>query len=100
MVLFQLTIAGGASLNMVGKHTQLVAHKVIGDNTGRMTARQGQVYSSTQTRVVQEFSILAQRLSGVALPLVVNCRGIDVIVKGIYYISTDQQSQHFCLIPY
>ena len=67
---------------MVGKYAQLVAHKAVGDNTGRLTIRQAQVYFSTETRVLQEYSILAQRKSGVALPRVVNCRGIDVVLKG------------------
>ena len=67
---------------MVGKFAQLVAKKAIGDNTGRLTVRQAQVYFSTESRVLQEYSILAQRRSGVALPRVVNCRGIDVMLKG------------------
>ena len=67
---------------MVGRQTQLLAHEVIGDNSGRMTVRQEQLYLSTQSRVIQEFSILAQRQSSVALPLMVNCRGVDVVIKG------------------
>ena len=67
---------------MVGRQTQLLAHEVIGDNSGRMTVRQEQLYLSTQSRVIQEFSILSQRLSSVALPLMVNCRGVDVVIKG------------------
>ena len=66
----------------MGQYAQVVAHEAIGDNSGRLTVRRDQVYYSTQSRVVQEYSILAQRFSGVALPLVVNCRGIDVLVKG------------------
>ena len=80
----QLSILGGSSLNLVGLYAQVVAHEAIGDNSGRITLRREQVYYSTQTRVVQEYSILAQRLSGVALPLVVNCRGVDVKLKGNY----------------
>ena len=78
-----MSIIGGSSLNMVGKYAQIVTHEAIGDNTGRMTVRQSQVYYSTQSRVIQEYAILAQRLSGVALPVVVNCRGVDVLVKGM-----------------
>ena len=78
----QLSILGGSSLNLVGLYAQVIAHEAIGDNSGRITLRREQVYYSTQTRVVQEYSILAQRLSGVALPLVVNCRGVDVKLKG------------------
>ena len=79
---FQLSIIGGSSLNLVGKFAQMVAHKAVGDNSGRLTIRQAQVYFSTESRVLQEYSILAQRRSGVALPQVVNCRGIDVLIKG------------------
>ena len=84
-----MSILGGSSLNLVGPYAQLVAHEAIGDNSGRLTLRQEQVYFSTQARVVQEYSILAQRLSGVALPRVVNCRGIDVFVKGTDLIFID-----------
>ena len=93
---FQLSILGGSSLNLVDPYAQIVAHEAIGDNSGRLTLRQDQVYYSTQTRVVQEYSILAQRLSGVALPKVVNCRGIDVFVKGITFIIMCVFS--FCMI--
>ena len=91
LLFLQLSILGGSSLNLVGLYAQVVAHEAIGDNSGRITLRREQVYYSTQTRVVQEYSILAQRLSGVALPLVVNCRGVDVKLKGNYY-TTDTQS--------
>ena len=73
---------------MEGLYAQVIAHKAIGDNSGRLTLRRGQVYYSTQSRVVQEYSILAQRLSGVALPLLVNCRGVDVKLKGINWATT------------
>ena len=73
---------------MVGRDVQLLAEEVIGDNTGRLTARQAQEYISTQSRVVQEFSVLAQRLSWVQFPDVVNCRGVDVLVKGINFMHS------------
>ena len=82
MLLFQVSILGGASLNMEGDYSQIVAAEVIGDNSGRATVRRTQVYMNTQNRVLQEFSILGQRESAVALPMVVNCRGIDILNKG------------------
>ena len=85
ILFIQLSILGGSSLNLVGLYAQVIAHEAIGDNSGRLTLRRGQVYYSTQSRVVQEYSILAQRLSGVALPLLVNCRGVDVKLKGNNY---------------
>ena len=62
----------------------MVAHEAVGDNTGRFTARPAQVYFNTQSRVLQEYSFLVQQMAGIALPQVVNCRGVDVVIKGKY----------------
>ncbi|KAK3576662.1 hypothetical protein CHS0354_004947 [Potamilus streckersoni] len=85
----EVHILGGASLNLEsdsnkGTPVKLVAHKVFGDNTGRLTVRHGQTYESTQDRVLQEFAILSQRHSSVSLPLTVDCRKIDLVIKGSF----------------
>lgn len=69
-------------MNLDGADMNLTAHEVTGDDTGRLTARRSQMYNNTQSRVLQTFGILSQRESSINLPLELDCRGIDLYVKG------------------
>jgi len=60
----------------------LTAHEIEGDDTGRVTARRTQRYENTQARVLQTIGILSQRESSVNLPPELDCRGIDMYIKG------------------
>jgi len=60
----------------------LTAHEIEGDDTGRVTARRTQRYENTQARVLQTIGILGQRESSVNLPPELDCRGIDMYIKG------------------
>ena len=60
----------------------LIGHEVIGDGTGRITLRQTQIYENTASRDQQTSALLAQRESSVNLPPELNCRGIDMYIKG------------------
>ncbi|XP_060557569.1 uncharacterized protein LOC132717977, partial [Ruditapes philippinarum] len=81
----KLEILGGASLNLDNANMKLTAHQVYGDDTGRVTLRRSQTYNNTQDRVLQTFGILTQRESSLNLPLELDCRGIDMYVKGYFH---------------
>lgn len=82
----QMDILGGASLNMDGANMNLTAHQVEGDKTGRVTLRKSQTYENTESRIQQKFGILSQRESDVNLPPEMNCRGIDMYIKGRIFV--------------
>lgn len=77
-----MDILGGASLNLDGADMSLTAHEIEGDDTGRVTLRKSQTYENTESRVLQTIGILSQRESSVNLPPELDCRGIDMYIKG------------------
>ncbi|KAL4226615.1 hypothetical protein ACF0H5_014598 [Mactra antiquata] len=78
----QFDILGGASLNLDGTDMSVTVHDQLGDDTGRIKLRSSQMFESTESRVLQTFGILAQRDSYVNLPPELDCRGIDMYIKG------------------
>jgi hypothetical protein len=60
----------------------LIAHEIEGDDTGRVTLRRTQTYENTEDRVLQTIGVLSQRDSSVNLPPELDCRGIDMYIKG------------------
>lgn len=74
---------GGASLNLDGQDMSLTAHEIEGDDTGRLTLRKTQTYENTESRVLQTIGVLSQRESSVNLPPELDCRGIDMYIKGM-----------------
>jgi hypothetical protein len=77
-----MDILGGASLNLEDADMSLTVHEVIGDGTGRITLRQTQTFENTASRDQQTSALLAQRNSNTNLPPELNCRGIDMYIKG------------------
>lgn len=61
----------------------LTAHEIAGDDTGRVSLRRTQTYENTESRVLQTIGILSQRESNVNLPPELDCRGIDMYIKGL-----------------
>ena len=61
----------------------LFVHEVDGDNTGRATARRAQSIKTDLDRALMEFSVLTQRESELQLPPSIDCREIDLYIKGM-----------------
>ena len=62
----------------------MIAHELKGDKMGRITIRKGQHLDMTQERALLPFAILAQRTSDVTVPIRMDCRKLDVILKGTF----------------
>ena len=77
-----MEIKGGGSLGVSGSTTTMTVHEVTGDKSGRITIRQQNSLAMTQERVLLPFAILAQRQSQVMVPKRVDCRKLDIIMKG------------------
>jgi hypothetical protein len=60
----------------------LFVHEIDGDNTGRATARRAQSIKTDLNRALMEFSVLTQRESELQLPPSIDCREIDLYIKG------------------
>ncbi|KAH3816408.1 hypothetical protein DPMN_117924 [Dreissena polymorpha] len=71
---------------MDGTDMSLTAHEINGDDQGRINVRQTQKYENTQSRVLQTVAVLSQRDSDVNLPPELDCRGIDMYIKGIHHL--------------
>ena len=78
----QLSLRGGADLSLSRPGVAVTAALVSGDVTGRLTVRRGQTYSVTSSHVLLPHALLAQRRSRLNLPPVVDCRDLDVVIKG------------------
>lgn len=60
----------------------LKTFEIEGDDTGRVTVRRTQAYTEELDRVLQTVAVLSQRDSNVHLPPSLDCRGIDMYIKG------------------
>lgn len=85
--LLQLTIKGGASLEMSSNGASLYVHDTEGDNTGRVTVRVNQTMSTSLKKELLEFSVLTQRESELQLPPSITCREVDLLIKGIFFMK-------------
>ena len=83
-----MTIKGGGSLEMSDDNAALFVHDISGDNTGRVTVRPSQSFKTDLDRALMEFSVLTQRDSELHLPPSIDCRHIDLYIKGVYSFSS------------
>ena len=77
-----MEILGGASLALDGENMALTTSIMEGDDTGRIELRPTQLYENTASRILQTVAVLSQRESSVNLPPVLDCRGIDMYIRG------------------
>ena len=67
---------------MSDSNADLFVHDIDGDNTGRVTVRPQQKFHTDLKRALMEFSVLTQRNSELQLPPSIDCRHIDLYIKG------------------
>ena len=67
---------------MTGVNTTLVADKLDGDKTGSLSLRRSQDFHAIQQRLLTPFGLVAQRTSNVTLPPKLDCKDLDIILKG------------------
>jgi hypothetical protein len=77
----------------------LFVHEIDGDNTGRATARRAQSIKTDLNRALMEFSVLTQRESELQLPPSIDCREIDLYIKGRIFRFC-QYCVHISIIHY
>lgn len=78
----QLHIIGGGSLEISGVNVGITAQKIIGDGSGRLSVKSQQFFQIKAQRERMHFALLAQPLTDLTLPDVLECRKVDIILKG------------------
>ena len=79
----KLQIMGQGSLSISGNNVKVTVDKIVGDNTGILTMRHSQTILMRGTEGHLPFSLLSQKGSGVTFPTSMNCRGVEVTIRGV-----------------
>ena len=79
----KLQIMGQGSLSISGNNVKMSVDKIIGDNTGILTMRHTQTILMRGSEGHLPFSLLSQKGSGVTFPTSMNCRGVEVTLRGV-----------------
>lgn len=74
---------GQGSLSMSGNSVKMSVNKIVGDNSGILTMRPTQNILMRGSEGHLPFSLLSQKGSSVAFPTSMNCREVEVTIRGV-----------------
>ena len=72
-------------MSLSGAGVHLMTTDFSGDKTGRLTVRKGQELFVDNYRLLLPSALLAQQASEVILPIKVDCRAVDSVLKGVFH---------------
>jgi len=79
----KLQIMGQGSLSISGNDVKMNVEKIVGDNSGILTVRHTQTVHMKGSEGHLPFSLLSQKGSNVTFPTSMNCRGVEVVMRGV-----------------
>jgi len=79
----KLQIMGQGSLSMSGNNVKMSVDKIVGDSSGILTVRPTQTIHMRGSEGHLPFSLLSQKGSNVTFPSSMNCRGVEVAMRGV-----------------
>ena len=74
---------GQGSLSIAGNNVKLSVDKIVGDSSGILTVRPTQTIHMRGSEGHLPFSLLSQKGSNVTFPTSMNCRGVEVTMRGV-----------------
>lgn len=79
----KLQILGQGSLSISGNNVKMSVDKIVGDSSGILTVRPTQTIHMRGLEGHLPFSLLSQKGSNVTFPTSMNCRGVEVAMRGV-----------------
>lgn len=79
----KLQILGEGSLSISGNNVKMSVDKIVGDSSGILTVRPTQTIHMRGLEGHLPFSLLSQKGSNVTFPTSMNCRGVEVAMRGV-----------------
>ena len=79
----KLQIMGQGSLSISGDNVKVSVDKIVGDSSGILTVRPTQTIHMRGSEGHLPFSLLSQKGSYVTFPSSMNCRGVEVVMRGV-----------------
>ena len=79
----KLHISGQGSLSITGNDVKISVDKIFGDNSGILTVRPSQIINMVGSEGHLPFSLLSQKGSNVTFYKSMNCRFVEVVLRGI-----------------
>lgn len=79
----KLHIKGEGSLSISGSDVKMSVDKIVGDSSGILTVRSTQTVHMRGSEGHLPFSLLSQKGSNVTFPTSMNCRGVEVVMRGV-----------------
>ena len=83
---FQVTVHGKAILGMTDSSSSLVIHSLLGDYSGQVTIRNGQLLDLTNPRALMPTSLLVLPGTDLYLPTILDCKNVDITIYGKYVL--------------
>ena len=74
---------GQGSLSISGNDVKMSVDKVVGDSSGILTVRPSQTIHLRGSEGHLPFSLLSQKATNVTFPKSMNCRGVEVVLRGV-----------------